>query len=222
MDAVVIMAKAPLPDKVKTRLTPPLEPGVASSLYRSFLLDKIEQVRTIRAIHPFLSYTPEKEKDFFRNILPHGFELIQQVGEDLGEKLSNISKSLFHAGFKKVVILDSDTPNLPPGLIKEGIEGLDKFDVILGPCEDGGYYLIGMREHFPELFNGIPWSTSEVTRITLEKARNIGLSVSKLESWYDVDTGADLLRLKKDLGSSSGKGFFCKNTLRTISGINFM
>ena len=220
--AVVIMAKAPIPNRVKTRLIPWLKPEVASSLYRNFLLDKIDQVKNIEA-QAFIAYTPETELAFFRSIAPHGFDLINQAGANLGDRLANISRNLFGQGFEKVLMLDSDTPNLPTEFIQKGLGQLDESDVVLGPCEDGGYYLIGLKECQPVLFKDIPWSTSRVAEFTVEKARNSGLTVSLLEAWYDIDTIDDLLRLKRDLKSYSGdqKGnFLCKNTYHEIKGMN--
>lgn len=216
MCAVVIMAKAPVPNEVKTRLTPPLRPEEASYLYQNFLLDKIEQVKSIEASR-FISYTPDTSEAFFRSIMPSGFSLINQVGADLGERLVNVSNGLFAQGAEKVVMLDSDTPNLPSDHIREALSRLDEVDVVLGPCEDGGYYLIGMRSFMPELFIGMPWSTSRVAELTIMKAQKLGLTFSLLDAWYDVDNAIDLKRLKKDLDSPSEKCFFCENTFRTLS-----
>ncbi len=216
MNAVVIMAKAPFPNEVKTRLTPSLKPEAASCLYHNFLLDKIEQVKSIEA-QRFISYTPETSEAFFRSITPAGFSLISQVGANLGERLANVSKRLFAQGAEKVMMLDSDTPNLPAVLIRDGLSRLDDVDVVVGPCEDGGYYLIGMRSWVPELFHGIPWSTSEVTDLTIRKAQSLDLSVSLLDRWYDVDTVIDLERLKRDLQLPNKNCFFCENTYRYFS-----
>jgi rSAM/selenodomain-associated transferase 1 len=219
LNAVVIMAKSPIPNQVKTRMIRWLDPSTVSSLYYNFLLDKIEQVKNIEA-HIFIAYTPENSADFFRSIIPPGFTLINQVGPDLGERLVNISKYLFSLGFKKVAILDSDTPNLPPEYIQEGFTLLNKSDVVLGPCEDGGYYLIGLKTNQPQLFDGIPWSTSKVTELTIKKAQRSGLIVCLLEKWYDIDTVEDLKRLKYDLDTTSenqNSSFFCENTYRAIA-----
>lgn len=222
MDALVIMAKAPFPNQVKTRLTPPLEPAWASRLYQGFLLDKIEQVRGIEGSHRYVAFTPLTAQPFFARIAP-GFRLIHQVGADLGERLAHVSEELFDQGFQKVLLLDSDSPTLPPKYMREGLARLDEVDVVLGPCEDGGYYLIGMRAYLPFLFEGIPWSTSKVLEATLEKAQSAGAEVSLLEPWYDVDTAEDLMRLQRDVDSppeDQRKRFFCENTYRVLARMN--
>ena len=217
MYAIVIMAKAPFPNKVKTRLTPPLVPNEASRLYHSFLLDKIEQVKSIEEVRSFVAYTPCSSEPFFKSIIPPGFSLINQAGKNLGERLTNVSEELFAKGATKVILLDSDTPNLPIDHIREGLLRLDEADVVLGPCEDGGYYLIGMRAFIPEIFSGIPWSTAMVTDLTLKKAHELGLRISILPGWYDVDTEKDLKRLIRDIESSANNGFICENTHLALS-----
>ncbi len=219
--ALAIMAKAPNPGEVKTRLIPPLEPETSASLYHNFILDKINQVKNIKEAKPFIAYTPEKSEPFFKKIAP-GFTLISQVGADLGMRLTNLSNTLLNQGYRKVVILDSDTPNLPLEYIRLALQRLDQFDIILGPCEDGGYYLIGLKSFFPEIFNEIPWSTSRVTKLTIKKAEAIGLTIFLLNEWYDVDTLKDLIRLKRDLDSKlkNRDDNFCENTYRFISDID--
>jgi rSAM/selenodomain-associated transferase 1 len=215
--ALAIMAKAPIPNKVKTRLTPPLTPFEASSLYHSFLLDKINQVKSIEEARIFMAFAPGSYESFFKSIVPPGSFLINQKGKDLGERLTNVSMELFTKGADKILLLDSDTPNLPVDHIREGLLRLDESDVVLGPCEDGGYYLIGMRTFIPEIFREIPWSTPLVTERTLKKVHELGLTVSVLASWYDVDTEKDLRRLIRDIELPSNNCFFCENTYRVLS-----
>jgi rSAM/selenodomain-associated transferase 1 len=222
MEAVVIMAKEPKPNKVKTRLIPPLKPESAADLYHNFLLDKIEQVRSLEGIHPYTAYMPKSSEAFFREIVPGNFFLLLQVGSDLGERLAYVSNRLFDIGYKKIIMLDSDTPNLPTNYIREGFKRLSEFDVIIGPSEDGGYYLIGLKSKNPELFSDIPWSTPGVTEKTLEKTSSMGLKTSLLEKWYDVDTLDALKRLKSDLDKQYANGkedFCCENTLKAVSKI---
>lgn len=216
-NAIVVMAKAPVPNMVKTRLTPPLEPKEASRLYYNFLLDKIGQVKSIGEALHFIAFTPPSSESFFKSIIPPDFSLIIQSGKDLGERMIYISRGLFAHGEKKVIILDSDTPNLPTGYIREGLTRLDEADVVLGPSDDGGYYLIGMRSFIPEIFRGIPWSTAMVTEFTINKIQALGLKFSTLPGWYDVDTVIDLKRLMKDVELPSKNCYFCENTHNALS-----
>ncbi|MCL7412540.1 MAG: TIGR04282 family arsenosugar biosynthesis glycosyltransferase [ANME-2 cluster archaeon] len=218
-DAVVVMAKAPEAFKVKTRLTPPLDPEIASHLYHCFLLDKLEQVRCLKDICPAVAYTPQDRADFFNDINPAGFTLIPQDGDDLGERLANISQYFFEQGYDKVVILDSDSPNLPREYIYNSVRILNRTDVVIGPCIDGGYYLIGLGKHIPELFLDIPWSTSKVMSSTMEKAVDRGITISLLDEWYDVDTWDDVLRLKHDMENPHNGSFLCENTYTMLSRI---
>ncbi len=216
MNAVVIMAKAPISNVVKTRLVPPLNPKTASELYKAFLLDKIDQVRSLDGIQSFLAYAPKTAEGLFREFVPREFILIPQVGSDLGERLANVSDSLFHEGFRKIIISDSDTPNLPTDRIRNALHQLNSHDTVIGPCEDGGYYLIGLRTNIPELFAGIPWSSPDVVQSTVNRIRTVGGTVSLLEKWYDVDTFETLLRLKRDLESKPHVGFFCRNSYEAL------
>ena len=115
-----------------------------------------------------------------------------------------------------MVILDSDSPNLPSGYIYDGLECLDKADAVIGPCLDGGYYLIGLSDHIPELFRDIPWSTG----VTLERAASVGIFLSLIDEWYDVDTWEDVVRLKRDLGEPLDGSFDCKNTYGMMAGMD--
>jgi len=206
ISAIVIMAKAPKPNEVKTRLIPHLKPDMAALLYNNFLLDKIEQVKSIEKAEFFIAYMPDNSENYFKKIAPD-FDLILQIGNDLGDRLVYVSNKLFNKGFKKVVILDSDTPNLPTEYIRKAIIGLETSDIIIGPCEDGGYYLIGLKLPTPDIFKNIPWSTSEVVNVTVKRAEAICLKSCFLKYWYDIDTIDDLKRLKKDLEDSKEKKF---------------
>jgi rSAM/selenodomain-associated transferase 1 len=222
MNALVIMAKEPVIGKVKTRLSPPLSPEAAAGLYKNFLLDKIAQVNGITNVSPFIAYYPDTGLEFFKEHSPDGFELIEQVGNDLGERLAGISSELFKRGFEKVVMIDSDSPNLPTAYIREGFFKLEKADAVLGPTDDGGYYLVGMKKNLPEIFKNIPWSTREVSKVTLQRIMDIGKSLYLLPGWYDVDTAEDLERLKLEIGKTSNSEsveYFCKNTIESIKNI---
>lgn len=222
MNAVAVMARKPEPGLVKTRLVPPLSPEDASRLYHCFLLDKIEQVKGINEASHYIAFTPESSRPFFENLIPSAFNLIAQAGEDLGSRLANASETLFDEGYERIAIIDSDSPNLPTKYIMDGLKALESADVVLGPCEDGGYYLIGLSSRLLQIFEGIPWSTSKVTEVTVNRAKELGRTITFLPKWYDVDTFEDLRHLKKELDDHRGKeddSYFCMNTYRISSEI---
>jgi len=205
---LVIVAKEPQPGKVKTRLFPKFSPVIAAELYRCFLHDRIQEVRTFNGVARAIAYTPEDARETFATLALDGFELFAQRGKHLGERLSNIFLEKLSQRYKAVSIVDSDSPDLPKSLMEESFELLlsKQADIVFGPCYDGGYYLVGMRKPYPELFRNIPWSTETVLSTTLEKARELELNVKLLTPWNDLDTFEDLLEFYnkyKDRGPSN-------------------
>ena len=201
--AVAIMAKAPRPGAVKTRLCPPLTPGEAAELGRCFLRDKIAQVRGLVGATPVLAYAPARERAVFKRLAPD-FALIPQRGEDLGARLVSVLASLLGRGHPAALAIDSDTPTLPTRLLQRAVDlaASGEADVVLGPSEDGGYYLVGLRTVHRELFDGIPWSTPGVLDATLARACATGLRSVCLPPWFDVDTPDDLTRLRRALAET--------------------
>jgi rSAM/selenodomain-associated transferase 1 len=157
----------------------------------------------VESAQPILAYTPDEAEPFFKRFAPPGFAFTPQVGADLGERLDNVLAQCLLDGYKQAVVMDSDSPTLPAALLKRAFRELEdsEVDVVLGPCEDGGYYLIGVKTPSPALFQGIAWSTSAVTAETLERAQEQGLRVVCLPRWYDVDVYEDLERLAEELRS---------------------
>lgn len=199
--AVVIMAKVPEAGSVKTRLCPPLSPQEAATLYYAFLLDKIAQVRRLQAAMPVIAYTPCAGRRFFSE-LAADFMLMPQQGVDLGERLANSLAQLLAEGYQGALAIDSDTPTLPTAYLQQAVDliATPKADVVLGPSEDGGYYLIGLHQVHRELFENIAWSTDAVMPQTVQRAMAKGLHIAQLPSWFDVDTPSDLERLRAALG----------------------
>ena len=198
--ALCIMAKAPEPGRVKTRLCPPLSPDDAAELYRCFLLDKIAQARQVAGVEPVLAYAPAQAAAVFEALAP-GFTLLPQRGADLTARLTAVCVEIFRNGCDAAILIDSDTPTLPTARLERAVAVMSDggCGLVLGPSEDGGYYLIGLRRLHPELFEGMQWSTPTVLEETLRRARALGLNAVTLPAWYDVDTAADLVRLKADL-----------------------
>jgi rSAM/selenodomain-associated transferase 1 len=199
--AVAIMAKTPRAGEVKTRLCPPLSLAEAAELYRCFLLDKIAQVNALQRATPVVSYSPTDAKQWFEDLTPSHFLLIPQRGDDLGARILSTFDQLFRHGYTQVMVIDSDTPTLPTVCLEQALELMAERhnDVVLGPTEDGGYYLIGLRRAHRELFEHMPWSTSQVFTETRRRSLQRGLTVACTAYWYDVDMPDDLRRLSRSL-----------------------
>lgn len=196
---LVIMAKQPAVGRTKTRLCPPLTPAQAVALYEALLRDTVAQAETLTGIALAVAVTPPEALDDFRRISPPGTVLLPISGADIGDCLSQVLSRLLAAGHTCALALNSDGPTLPVSYVHMAVTLLDGADIVLGPSEDGGYYLIGLKQPHPELFQDIPWSTDRVTVQTLARAGTLGLSVALLPPWYDVDTGEDLNRLRAEL-----------------------
>jgi uncharacterized protein len=199
--ALIIFAKAPIPGQVKTRLCPPLTADEATTLHGSFVLDTLERTRTAVAklklpFDRFLACSPSSAAVFFKIMEERQVVmLIDQQGDDLGARMSRTFETMFARGYKRVLIVGTDVPSLPLEHYKQAHTLLDKYDVVLGPALDGGYYLIGLNKPTPALFENIPWSTDRVLPLTREKANRLGLSIGLLPEWRDIDTIEDLLAL---------------------------
>lgn len=194
--ALIIFAKNPLPGAVKTRLSPPLTPEDAASLYRCMILDTIHMATALRGVSPFIFFQEDPgAADFFRILAP-GTISHPQVGEDLGERMKNAFAKIFSSGFSAVAIIGTDSPDLPPEFIMKAFALLahEQTDVIFGPAEDGGYYLLALKRVWEELFTGLPWSSSGLLAASVTRAGKLCLGSSLLPAWYDIDTAADLDR----------------------------
>ena len=198
--AVLIMAKQPVPGTVKTRLQPLLSDSDISALYDGFLRDRISQVRSLRGVTPVIAYTPAASRPFFAEMAPD-FGLLPQMGDGLSARLTGLFQQLLGRGHDGVIATDSDSPTLPTEHLQSAVDRLTDpgTDVVLGPSDDGGYYLIGLRRGYPALFDGIPWSTPQVYDETLRRAEALGVRVTALPQWYDVDTPAEFERLRAEI-----------------------
>jgi rSAM/selenodomain-associated transferase 1 len=198
-NALIVVAKEPVPGTTKTRLCPTLTSGEAAELYHCLLLDTLDLMARLENADHTVAYTPASARGYFESLAPDGFRLVPQQGADLGERLANALARHFDLGYRRVAIMNSDGPTLPLACLQEAFAALERADIVLGPGHDGGYYLIGMKRLHPELFQGIAWSTEQVIPQTLAICRQLGLVVHELPEWYDVDVAADLDRLRRDL-----------------------
>jgi rSAM/selenodomain-associated transferase 1 len=199
-NALIVVAKRPAPGQTKTRLTPPLTPEQAAGLYEAVLRDTLDLVRCVPGVCPIIAYLPDDARDYFRALAPD-FDLMPQRGPDLGFRLDHALTHCLNDGYERAVIMDSDSPTLPAEYLVQAFAELGATDSVLGPCDDGGYYLIGLRRPAPRLLREVQMSTPNVTRDTLALAASENLSMAQLPEWYDVDTVADLERLRAEVSA---------------------
>jgi uncharacterized protein len=199
---IAIMAKAPRPGRVKTRLAPPLSPAGAARLARCFLRDTIARVAQVDRARGAVLYTPHASRRAFRPMAA-GLMLVPQRSGDLGRRLAFAFRDLLDLDLGPVVVIGSDAPALPASVLERAVRRLadPRVDGVLGPSEDGGYYLVGLRRPCAALFRGIAWSTSKVFEQTMARAREQRLRIVVLPRWWDVDTPEDLRRLRGWLAS---------------------
>lgn len=202
--ALAIMTKAPRAGCVKTRLSPPLTANEAAALQACFLKDTAECVAAATLggrCAAVAAYTPEGAEPLFESLLPPGFRMVPQRGDGFGARLHNVAADVLRAGYAAVCMIDSDSPTLPPATFEAAAAALAAPGerVVLGPADDGGYYLIGMTAVRARLFAEIAWSTDQVLAQTIARARELNLEVVILPPWYDVDDSASLRRLCEEL-----------------------
>ena len=196
--ALVVVAKAPLEGLVKTRLSPRLNPADAATLYECLLGDIVGKLEKYKESEFWLAFAPGGEEYFSQNY--PAIRLLAQRGKHLGERLHHVFVDLFGRGYGQIVVADSDSPTVPLSSIDRAFKLLseDGYDLVLGPSDDGGYYLIGLKRPAEGIFHDIPWSTGSVLGTTLERAAELALTAGLLPPAYDIDIEDDLRRLWND------------------------
>lgn len=200
MELLAVFARAPQLGKVKTRLSPPLTAEQALTLHRALVEDTLDHLGAIER--------PELERVLLLTEplgdpgdldVPPTWKTSLQANGNLGAKLA----SLFHAGFRRgvarLVVLGSDSPTVPLEVVHEAFDDLEHRKVVLGPAQDGGYYLLGCSEWIPELFQNIDWGTPRVLEQTMSILKASELPVSTLIPWYDIDRSEDLDKLREEI-----------------------
>ena len=206
MNALIVVAKRPAAGHTKTRLSPPLSPDQAALLYECFLRDTLELMRRVTrrvpGVKPVIAYLPRDAESYFAQLAPE-FDRMVQTGDDLGARLDHALQRYLALGYERVAIMNSDGPTLPIDHLAAAFDALsDHADVVLGPSDDGGYYLIGLKKPAPRLLREVQMSTPRVTADTLALAEAEGLRVKLLPVWYDVDDVESLRRLRDELATA--------------------
>jgi rSAM/selenodomain-associated transferase 1 len=202
--ALIIFAKAPVPGQVKTRLCPPLTPDEAATLHGSFVLDTLERTKAAIALERlsvdrYIACSPSASLVFFKILEErHGIRLLDQTGDDLGQRMHRATADLFDRGYRRVFIVGTDVPTLPLSVYQQALSLIESHDLVLGPATDGGYYLIGLKRPLPELFADVPWSTANVLAATRRNASALGLTIGLVKEWRDIDAPEDLKALIQD------------------------
>ncbi|MBN8588263.1 MAG: TIGR04282 family arsenosugar biosynthesis glycosyltransferase [Rhodothermia bacterium] len=198
--ALLVFAKQPIPGAVKTRLTTLLTSEEAADLYTAFLKDALAQYATLGAdirlyVAPPGNIPPEW--------LPESVRVFHQKGKGLGERMLFAFLETFKAGYERIAIIGTDHPTLPTTFLEMAFEALkDRYSMVIGPTDDGGYYLLGMNEWYPEVFENMTYSHPDVFEQTLGRMEETDATVTILPEWYDVDLPNDLSRLITDMAES--------------------
>lgn len=206
--AIAVMAKAPQSGRSKTRLVPPLTPEQAAGLSAAFLRDITENITAaglMASIDGYIAYAPKGSEALFDGHIAQGTQLILADGSpEMPHKVQGFGRCLLHAiqsllekGYQSACVLNSDSPTLPTSILKQTADllALPGERGVLGPADDGGYYLLGVKAAHAHLFEDIEWSTDSVAERTMLRAREIGLDLIILPTWYDVDDAMSLYRL---------------------------
>lgn len=201
MTELAVMAKYWEPGAVKTRLARDLGHDRTSTIYRCFVETILRRFAQI-AEHRWLLYSPhESVGEFERLSIGLDWQLKAQVDGGLGDRLAAFFHERLSYGANQVVVIGTDSPTLPTSYLEDAFEALTTHDVTLGPTADGGYYLVGMKGRYVDLFTDIPWSTTDVWQATLDRLTRVAPAARwrTLPVWYDVDRRADLGRLRAEL-----------------------
>jgi hypothetical protein len=206
--AIGIMCKAPQPGRAKTRLAARIGAVCAAELSECFLRDVAAAVDSLPenlGRKGYGVYAPAGTEPELKRLFPSSFGLLLQVDAEFGNVLHGAIRNLLAMGHDCAVLVNGDSPTLPPAVLTATVECLrqDGDRVVLGPASDGGYYLIGLKRPHRRLFEEIAWGTDVVAEQTLERAREIGLEAVALPEWYDVDDAETLGWLRNELAGCS-------------------
>ena len=200
---IAVLCKTPQAGQSKTRLSPPLRPEQCAEMSACFIRDLTANLQTLCAgggMAGYAVYTPVGSEARLRPLLPASFGLVVQSDGDFGRRLRTSVEDILALGHHGAIIINSDSPTLPPGIVAEAAARLLQDDcVVMSPAIDGGYTFIGLSHLHRRLFEDIPWSTDAVHRLTEERAAEIGLKVCNVAPWYDVDDEATLRLLGREL-----------------------
>ncbi len=195
---LVIMAKAPRPGTVKTRLGSALAPSEITALYRCLLEDTVEMTKSLRSVE-IAVMCPQSDRDELADLLGDTVTVVAQTGQGLAAGLTSVFRHFAADGRRHVIAFNSDSPHLAPSVLENAFEKLLTCDVVIGPTNDGGYYLIGAKTLHPSLFEGDGLGTTTALDRLLARTTALELSTGFTEVFYDIDIASDLRMLREEL-----------------------
>ena len=202
--ALILFTRLPITGMTKTRLMPFLTGEECARLHTCFVKDIYEKSKQVEA-DVFVFYTPRDEKRLLQAVLDEEAVCLPQYGDDLGKRMKNAIGITLRMGYKKVVLIGTDIPQIHPETLRNAFDNLEEKDIVIHPTFDGGYYLIGMKKEYDSIWKIERYGTNTVIYDTLQHMRNERLSTAVGQMYYDVDDREDLLHLYDDIE----KGAIC-------------
>jgi len=201
---LVIMAKAPKPGMVKTRLTQSLPSPAVTALYRCLLEDTLALATSLTNVEVAVM-CPEPDQDELAQLVGNAVQVVTQTGEGLAAGLTSVFQHFTGSGGRHVIAFNSDSPHLAPSVLDSAFETLAAHDVVVGPTHDGGYYLVGAKAAHPSLFESDGMGTGSALDRLLTRTKALELSTGFTESFYDIDIANDLILLARELQLAPAK-----------------
>jgi uncharacterized protein len=196
--ALVIMAKAPKPGMVKTRLIQSLPLTAVTAFYRCLLEDTVSLAKSLRSVAVAVM-CPESDRDDLAHFLGDTVPVVAQKGEGLAAGLTSVFRDFTADSGQRVIAFNSDSPHLAPTILESAFHILTTQDVVVGPTYDGGYYLVGAKTAHPSLFEGDGMGTTRALDRLLARTKFLGLSTGYTDPFYDIDIADDLIQLGQEL-----------------------
>ena len=201
---LVIMAKAPRPGMVKTRLTESLPSSAVTALYRCLLEDTLALATSLTSVEVAVM-CPEADRDELAHLLGNAVQVVAQEGEGLAAGLTSVFRHFGATGGQPVIAFNSDSPHLAPSVLHSAFEILDTHDLVVGPTHDGGYYLVGAKAAHPALFESDRMGTTGALDRLLLRTKVLEISTGFTEPFYDIDVANDLILLARELRLAPAK-----------------
>jgi rSAM/selenodomain-associated transferase 1 len=199
-NAIIVFARLPVKGKVKTRLAKDLGIDFAASFYKVCAEHTFNEILKLEktGITPFLFCSDESEIEDVKIWSNNKFRYYPQQGNDLGKRMLNAFNKVFDDGYQNIILVGSDIPGITADLMNDALTFLYSYKCVLGPSDDGGYYLIGLNSTQPNLFDGMEWSIDSVFNKTIERLEKEHQSYFVLEKLTDIDTKEDLNKWKNN------------------------